>query len=172
VLVDQDTIIYYYLRIKTVHGPTEWIDAWDVLIVKSDSSGLGEKGAASTGGVMLLYDISAQRMEEWWQGSGLGKTTINDAPPIVVVTGFVAKTLEGVPTTLKRSGSNYSATIFAKLCEASRVTMWKNTNGVYTAFPIASLKYNKAMALAYFGAQVLYSRQYSSVCAKHFQSCL
>ena len=154
--------LYAYLSTQGV--PTEWIDARDVLIVKSDSSGLGEKGAASTGGVTPLYDISAQRMEEWWQGSGFGKTTINDDPPIVVVTGFVAKTLEGVPTTLKRSGSDYSATIFAKLCEASRVTMWKNTNGVYTAdprrvpeaFPIASLKYDEAMELAYFGAQVLH----------------
>ena len=40
--------------------------------------------------------------------------------------------------------------------------MWKNTNGVYTAdprrvpeaFPIESLKYDEAMELAYFGAQV------------------
>jgi len=36
------------------------------------------------------------------------------AAPIVVVTGFVAATLEGTPTTLKRSGSDYSATIFAR----------------------------------------------------------
>ena len=42
--------------------------------------------------------------------------------------------------------------------------MWKNTDGVYTAdprrvpeaFPIASLKYDEAMELAYFGAQVLW----------------
>ena len=38
--------------------------------------------------------------------------------PVVVVTGFVAATLEGSPTTLKRSGSDYSATIFARLMEA------------------------------------------------------
>jgi aspartokinase/homoserine dehydrogenase 1 len=42
--------------------------------------------------------------------------------------------------------------------------MWKNTDGVYTAdprrvpeaFPIASLKYDEAIELAYFGAQVLH----------------
>ena len=42
--------------------------------------------------------------------------------------------------------------------------MWKNTDGVYTAdarripeaFPIESLKYDEAMELAYFGAQVLH----------------
>ena len=81
----------------------------------------------------------------------------------MVVTGFVACTIDGIPTTLKRSGSDYSATIFAKLTGASRVTMWKNTDGVYTAdprrvpeaFSIASLKYDEALELAYFGAQVL-----------------
>jgi len=65
---------------------------------------------------------------------------------------------------LKRSGSDYSATIFAKLTGASRVTMWKNTDGVYTAdprrvpdaFSIPSLKYDEALELAYFGAQVLH----------------
>ena len=42
--------------------------------------------------------------------------------------------------------------------------MWKNTDGVYTAdprrvpdaFSIKSLKYDEAMELAYFGAQVLH----------------
>lgn len=42
--------------------------------------------------------------------------------------------------------------------------MWKNVNGVYTAdprrvpeaFPITSLKYDEAIELAYFGAQVLH----------------
>ena len=43
--------------------------------------------------------------------------------PIVIVTGFVASTIAGAPTTLKRSGSDYSATIFARLMGASRITM-------------------------------------------------
>ena len=70
----------------------------------------------------------------------------------------------GTPTTLKRSGSDYSATIFARLMAASRITMWKNVNGVYTADPrvvpeaysIPELKYDEAIELAYFGAQVLH----------------
>ena len=45
---------------------------------------------------------------------------------------------------------------------ASRITMWKNVNGVYTAdprrvpeaFPIERLKYDEAIELAFFGAQV------------------
>jgi aspartokinase/homoserine dehydrogenase 1 len=146
-----------------------WLDARDVLVVKSTSSGLGEKGAASTGGVTPLWTESADRLNQWWEDYQVTTTATSGSSspaktPIVVVTGFVAKTLEGVPTTLKRSGSDYSATIFAKLVGASRVTMWKNTNGVYTAdpravpeaFPMASLTYDEAMELAYFGAQVLH----------------
>src|SRR6056297_1175059 len=41
--------------------------------------------------------------------------------PIIIVTGFVAATAEGVPTTLKRSGSDYSATIFARLMKVDTV---------------------------------------------------
>lgn len=163
--------LYAYLKHTGVK--TAWIDARDVLIVKSENAnaGLGEKGSSSsTGGVVPLWVESAKRMEEWWNTEGL-KEGVNDADgdfsssaPIVVATGFVATSNEGVPTTLKRSGSDYSATIFAKLVGSARVTMWKNTDGVYTAdprrvpeaFSIDSLKYDEAMELAYFGAQVLH----------------
>jgi len=156
--------------LQTKEGiPCEWIDARPILRVKSDSSGLGEKGEASTGGVVPLWEETTACLSNWW--NTVGKYNgMHDCDyqsgvsPIVVVTGFVASTIDGVPTTLKRSGSDYSATIFAKLTGSSRVTMWKNTDGVYTAdprrvpeaFSIASLKYDEALELAYFGAQVLH----------------
>lgn len=164
--------LYAYLKHKG--AKTAWLDARDVLVVKSDApnAGLGEKGSSSsTGGVTPLWVETARRMERWWTSEGLesGVNAADDddddgAAPIVVATGFVATTSEGVPTTLKRSGSDYSATIFAKLVNSARVTMWKNTDGVYTAdprrvpeaFSIGSLKYDEAMELAYFGAQVLH----------------
>eukprot|EP00980_Cylindrotheca_fusiformis_P005329 scaffold1138_cov128-Cylindrotheca_fusiformis.AAC.11 len=155
--------------LQTQNVPCEWMDARPILMVQSDSSGLGEKGAASTGGVLPLWDETSKRLENWWNTIGVDKGMLDcdyvaGQSPIVIVTGFVASTIDGVPTTLKRSGSDYSATIFAKLTGASRVTMWKNTDGVYTAdprrvpeaFSIASLKYDEALELAYFGAQVLH----------------
>ena len=169
--------LYAYLKNKGVK--TAWLDARDVLIVKSDNAnaGLGDKGSASsTGGVVPLWVETAKRMERWWNNEGRagGVNTVGEdgsvddgddgSAPIVVGTGFVATSDQGVPTTLKRSGSDYSATIFAKLVGSARVTMWKNTDGVYTAdprrvpeaFSIDSLKYDEAMELAYFGAQVLH----------------
>jgi len=167
--------LYAYLKAKGVK--VAWLDARDVLIVKSDgaNAGLGEKGSSSsTGGVMPVWDETSRRLEKWWDDVGRREgvhwndddddVTHQTTAPIVIATGFVATSNEGVPTTLKRSGSDYSATIFAKLTHSSRVTMWKNTDGVYTAdprrvpeaFSIASLKYDEAMELAYFGAQVLH----------------
>lgn len=154
---------------------SHWMDARDILVVKSDVTGLGEKGsAAATTGVTPLWDWTSANLKAWWDllyypssSSSTASATTDTSTiirPIVIVTGFVASTANGVPTTLKRSGSDYSATIFAKLVHASRVTMWKNTDGVYTAdpravpeaFSIASLKYDEAAELAYFGAQVLH----------------
>ncbi|KAL3790376.1 hypothetical protein HJC23_002762 [Cyclotella cryptica] len=168
--------LYAYLKSRGV--TVAWLDARDVLIVKSEgaNAGLGEKGSSSsTGGVTPVWDETMRRLEVWWDEVGRREgvhwdddddesATHSDTAPIVIATGFVATSSEGVPTTLKRSGSDYSATIFAKLTQSSRVTMWKNTDGVYTAdprrvpeaFSIASLKYDEAMELAYFGAQVLH----------------
>jgi aspartokinase/homoserine dehydrogenase 1 len=162
--------LYAYLKAKGTK--VAWLDARDVLIVKSEgNAGLGEKGSSSsTGGVTPLWDVTSKKLEEWWNNVGRAEgvhwddSEGGDTAPVVIATGFVATSSEGVPTTLKRSGSDYSATIFAKLTKSSRVTMWKNTDGVYTAdprrvpeaFSISSLKYDEAMELAYFGAQVLH----------------
>jgi len=140
----------------------DWVDARDVLIVADTASlaGLGEKGVA-TDTINPIWGESSDRLASWW------KTTFGEetaSAPFLVITGFVCSTLSGRPTTLKRSGSDYSATIFAKMLSGTKVTMWKNVNGVYTADPrrvpdartIPSMTFDEAMELAYFGGQVLH----------------
>jgi len=155
-----------YLKTKDV--PSAWLDARDVLIVEqTGGGGLGDKGSSNTVGTDPLWDETAKNVVDWFAAPEqvhLLDADCKVAAPIVIVTGFVASTKDGAPTTLKRSGSDYSATIFAKLMGASGITMWKNVNGVYTAdprvvpeaYPIASLKYDEAIELAFFGAQVLH----------------
>jgi len=155
-----------YLRTQDV--PTAWLDARDVLIVEqTGGGGLGDKGSSNTMGTDPLWDVTAANVVEWFKApeqAHLRDADCKVAAPIVVVTGFVASTKDGAPTTLKRSGSDYSATIFARLMGASGITMWKNVNGVYTAdpravpeaYPIERLKYDEAIELAFFGAQVLH----------------
>ena len=83
---------------------------------------------------------------------------------VPVVTGFIGATVEGVPTTLGRGGSDYSATILGAALGAQETIIWTDVDGVKTADPklvpeartIDEISYNEAAELAYFGAKVLH----------------
>ena len=85
---------------------------------------------------------------------------------IAVITGYIAATRDGLPTTLGRNGSDYSASIFAALLGASEVNIWTDVDGVMSGDPrlvpeatvIDEISYSEAMELAYFGAKVLHPR--------------
>jgi bifunctional aspartokinase / homoserine dehydrogenase 1 len=83
---------------------------------------------------------------------------------VPVVTGFIGATADGVPTTLGRGGSDYSATILGAALGAQETVIWTDVDGVKTADPrlvpeartIAQISYHEAAELAYFGAKVLH----------------
>ncbi len=83
---------------------------------------------------------------------------------IKVITGFIASTAKGETTTLGRSGSDYTASIFAGALEAEDLEIWTDVSGVltsdprlvYTAFTVPQLSYNEAMELSHFGAKVIF----------------
>jgi len=135
--------------IRCKGGKAVWIDARDILIVT----------AAEDGGVDVDYDLSNENLDKWY-------ATNMQKGAIVMVTGFIARTPEGVPTTLKRNGSDYSATIFGALTRCRNITIWTDVDGVYSADPrrvkgakcLSSLSYNEAWELSYFGANVLHPR--------------
>ena len=85
---------------------------------------------------------------------------------IAVVTGFVGSTARGVTTTLGRSGSDYTATLFGAALDAARVVIWTDVDGVLSAdprlvpdaAPLATMHYREAAELAFFGAKVLHPR--------------
>jgi len=87
-----------------------------------------------------------------------------EAGGIPVVTGYIAATEKGVPTTLGRGGSDYSATILGAALDASEVIIWTDVNGVLTADPrmvpdaatLEEVSYIEAGELAFFGAKVLH----------------
>ena len=85
-------------------GDAEWMDARDVLIVTD----------ADDGGVDVDYDRSNANLDAWYKGKE-GK--------IIIATGFIARTPDGIPTTLKRNGSDYSATIFGALLIADQISI-------------------------------------------------
>ncbi|MBW3468906.1 bifunctional aspartate kinase/homoserine dehydrogenase I [Arthrospiribacter ruber] len=85
-------------------------------------------------------------------------------PGLKVITGFIASTAKGETTTLGRSGSDYTAAIFASALQATSLEIWTDVSGVmtsdprmvYTAFTIPQLSYAEAMELSHFGAKVIF----------------
>jgi len=82
----------------------------------------------------------------------------------IVSQGFIAATSDGVPTTLGRNGSDFSASLLGAAIDAQEIQIWTDVDGILTADPtiIPSAKqlefmtFNEASELAYFGARVLY----------------
>ena len=142
------------------------LDAREVLVVTPTPDGTS---------VDVEYAPSEAALDAWGakeaetrrkSGGGVGSSSSSQLPRIVVVTGFVARTADGQPTTLRRNGSDYSATIIGALFKSSSIVIWTDVDGVYSADPrkvaeavcLESLSYQEAWELAYFGASVLHPR--------------
>ena len=94
---------------------------------------------------------------------------------VPVVTGFIAATPQGIPTTLGRGGSDYSASLLAECLDASEVWNCTDVDGVMTADPsivpdarvIPQLAYDEMSEMAYFGAKVLHPKTIQPIVAKN-----
>jgi bifunctional aspartokinase / homoserine dehydrogenase 1 len=123
-----------------------WLDAREVLVVQP-----GEATA------VIDWPATRARLDGWLAAR-------NEPAELLVITGFVASTPDGVPTTLGRNGSDYTASIFGALLGAGEIHIWTDVDGVMSADPrlvpdavrIDSLSYDEAMELAYFGAKVIH----------------
>jgi aspartate kinase len=83
---------------------------------------------------------------------------------VPVITGFVGATVDGIPTTLGRGASDYSAAVIGAVLDADEIQIWTDVNGVMTADPrivpnarsLNQLSYEEVAELAYYGAKVLH----------------
>jgi aspartate kinase len=83
---------------------------------------------------------------------------------VPVLGGFVGATPEGVPTTLGRGGSDFSAALLGAALHAQRIEIWTDVDGVMTTDPnlcrqarsVSRMSFEEAADLAYFGAKVLH----------------
>ncbi|MFL5402854.1 MAG: lysine-sensitive aspartokinase 3 [Gemmatimonadales bacterium] len=83
---------------------------------------------------------------------------------IPVTQGFIGSTATGVPTTLGRGGSDFTAAILGAALGAQRVEIWTDVDGLMTADPrivpgartLAAASYEEAAELATFGARILH----------------
>lgn len=87
-----------------------------------------------------------------------------EAGQVPVMGGFVGATRDGIPTTLGRGGSDFSASIIGAGLHASRIEIWTDVDGILTTDPnlcpdarrVPRMSFDEAADLAYFGAKVLH----------------
>jgi aspartate kinase len=83
---------------------------------------------------------------------------------VPVMGGFIAATEAGVPTTIGRGGSDFSASIVGAALGAARIEIWTDVEGMMTtdpnlcpdAIPIREIGFDEAAEMATFGAKVLH----------------
>ena len=134
-----------HAHLEDCHESSCWLDARKILIVEPQSRT-----------VTVDWELSRERL----RSSRIAETQT----AFVVITGYIASTHDNVATTLKRNGSDFSASIFAALLKADSVTIWTDVDGVLSADPrrvpdalvIPELSYQEAAELAYFGAKVVH----------------
>src|SRR6202158_1979984 len=112
---------------------------------------------ARNGQAPPVWDATNQRLQE-----ALGP--LLESGQVPVLGGFIASTCEGVPTTLGRGGSDFSAAIFGAALSAARVEIWTDVDGIMTTDPklcadarvIRKMSFDEAAEMAHFGANVLH----------------
>ncbi|MBS1959403.1 MAG: bifunctional aspartate kinase/homoserine dehydrogenase I [Bdellovibrionales bacterium] len=125
--------------------PAHYIDAREVILVKPHEK-----------------TVSVQ-----WPGSQKKMNALLAHVPadaVLAVTGFVASTADGIATTLKRNGSDFSASIFGALLDAVEIIIWTDVDGVLSADPrlvpeakiLSEMTYHEMTELANFGAKVVH----------------
>jgi aspartate kinase len=104
-----------------------------------------------------VWDVTEQRLQET-------VSPLLERGQVPVLGGFIASTCDGVPTTLGRGGSDFTAAIVGAALCASRVEIWTDVDGIMTTDPklcsdarvIRRLSFDEAAELAHCGAKVLH----------------
>ena len=112
---------------------------------------------AKYGQASPLWDLTNVKLQE-------SLCPILQARHVPVLGGFIAATADGIPTTLGRGGSDFTASLIGAALGASRVEIWTDVDGVMTTDPklcsdarvIRKMSFDEAAELAHFGAKVLH----------------
>jgi aspartokinase/homoserine dehydrogenase 1 len=130
------------------------LDAREVLVVRHEELG-----------VAVDWDATGARLADWRSQHPQAR---------IIVTGYVARDVDGRDTVLGRNGSDYSGAIFAALYKSQELHIWTDVDGVLSADPriepeavtLAAMSYNEACELAYFGAKVIHPQTMAPAIAR------
>lgn len=101
-----------------------------------------------------LSQVNADKMVKPLLGEG----------KIVLAQGFMGSTEEGIPTTMGRESSDFSAAIYGSLTDADEIQIWTDVDGVLTCDPniipgalkLKEISFKEMEELSNFGAKVLH----------------
>jgi aspartokinase/homoserine dehydrogenase 1 len=131
-------------HLRSLGVEAEYIDASKGFICTNDDHG----------NALVDFEVTYRQVSERLAGlSG-----------VAVITGFIASTAQGRPTTLGRNGSDFTASLVGAALRAEAVEIWKDVDGVLTADPrfvqgvevLDEISMEEAMELSYFGAKVIH----------------
>lgn len=129
---------------KSLDVETQFVDTRELIVCKNTN----EK-------VQVNYEKTYANLHSFFKDNQSG---------LFVAPGFVARNDQGVPSTLGRGGSDFTAAIFAGALDTDKVLIYTDVNGMFTANPnlvphaysLHEISYEEAMELSHFGAKVLY----------------
>ena len=138
--------------------PFVFLNARDVLMVSENELGTN-----------VHWEESTLKLKQWIARVDEESAKLGKPRPHLMITGYIASTLDGIATTLKRDGSDFSASIFGRMLSSTGITIWTDVSGVYSADPrrvpdaqiIPLVSYTEAIELAYFGAKVIHPKTMS-----------
>lgn len=138
------TVIYYAMKDNAID--TVLIDSKDIIKTDNDFS------RAYPDFVLTQKNIN----EKVLPLLNKGKT--------VITQGFIASTVEGIPTTMGRESSDFSAVIYGALINADEIQIWTDVDGVLSADPnvimgalkLSQISFDEMEELSNFGAKVLH----------------
>ena len=138
-------ILTAYLSSSTSHNVV-YINARDILFIEKEKRN-----------IQVLWRKSENSFKSFTQ---------ENPADIYVITGFIASLKDGKLTTLGRNGSDFSASIFARLGNMDSLTIWTDVDGIMSADPkkvpsafvLDGLTYEEVLELAYFGANIIHPK--------------
>lgn len=129
---------------KSLSVKCEFLDSREIIV----SRNVNEK-------VQVNYPVTYNNIKKIFSEGASG---------LYIAPGFVARNDQGVPSTLGRGGSDFTAALFAGALEIKELLIYTDVDGMYTAnpgivpqaYPLKNISYEEAMELSHFGAKVLY----------------
>lgn len=167
---------------RTLHVISSYGEIFSSIIIHAYFKSLGEDpDLVDSRDLIICRNVSEKVQVNYNQTYSNIKSYFSDnANRLFVVPGFISKNEEGIPSTLGRGGSDYTAAIFAAALDAEQVTIYTNVNGMYTAdprivpqaYPLKEISYEEAIELSHFGAKVLYPPTLQPLINKQVPICI